>query len=64
MSFSEWWVSLFVLCGTVGELEVFLFGKQQEGPKHSALDSGAHYRLTFSAAYRSQRRHHGRKECF
>ena len=27
MSFSEWWVSLFVLCGTVGGLEVFLFGK-------------------------------------
>ena len=27
MSFSEWWVSLFVLCGTVGWLEVFLFGK-------------------------------------
>lgn len=31
MSLSEWWVSLFALCGTVGELEVFLFGKQQEG---------------------------------
>lgn len=27
MSFIEWWVSLFVLCGTVGWLEVFLFGK-------------------------------------
>ena len=27
MSFSEWWVSLFMLCGTVGGLEVFLFGK-------------------------------------
>ena len=64
MSFSEWWVSLFVLCGTVGELEVFLFGKQQEESKHIALDSGVNYRLIFSAAYRSQRRHHGRKKCF
>jgi len=27
MSFIEWWVSLFALCGTVGWLEVFLFGK-------------------------------------
>lgn len=27
ISFIEWWVSLFVLCGTVGWLEVFLFGK-------------------------------------